>query len=90
MVVGYEGVFGVVAMALILLLVQFLPGQEGIGLREDSLESMHMIMASPVHSSPTYHSILPLPPFGRTTPPSPFTYLFVTTPYPARAVQPHV
>ena len=31
MVVGYEGLFGVAAMAVILSIVQFLPGQEGTG-----------------------------------------------------------
>ncbi len=32
MVVGFEGLFGVIAMALILAVVQFLPGQEGTGM----------------------------------------------------------
>jgi len=50
MVVGFEGLFGVAAMAVILAIVQFLPGKEGTGLREDSIESWQMIRASPVRS----------------------------------------
>ena len=52
MVVGFEGLFGVAAMAVILAIVQFLPGQEGTGLREDSVESWQMIRASPVRVGP--------------------------------------
>ena len=50
MVVGYEGLFGVAAMAVILAVVQFLPGKEGTGLREDSIESWQMIRASPARA----------------------------------------
>ena len=37
MVVAYEGLFGVAAMALILAIVQFLPGQEGTGMSTGQL-----------------------------------------------------
>lgn len=48
-VVGYEGLFGTVLMALIVLpLLQFSSlGREGGGLREDTLESLHMMVHSP-------------------------------------------
>ena len=47
-VVGYEGIFGLVIMSLVVLpLLQISPfGTEGSGLREDSLESIHMLMHS--------------------------------------------
>ena len=59
MVVGFEGLFGVAAMALILAVVQFLPGREGGGLREDSVESWQMIRASPVRARGAAPASLP-------------------------------
>lgn len=42
-VVGYEGVFGCLAMFCVLLpLVQHTPGQDGSGLHEDSWETWHV------------------------------------------------
>ena len=42
-VVGYEGVFGCLAMFCVLLpLVQHTPGQDGTGLHEDSWETWHV------------------------------------------------
>ena len=42
-IVGFEGLWGSAAMVLILLpIVQFLPGQEGSGIHEDTLESLHV------------------------------------------------
>lgn len=48
-VVGYEGLFGTLLMALIVLpVLQFSRlGREGGGLREDTVESLHMIVHSP-------------------------------------------
>ncbi|KAL3137914.1 hypothetical protein ABBQ38_005161 [Trebouxia sp. C0009 RCD-2024] len=46
-VVGYEGVFGCLAMFCVLLpLVQHTPGQDGSGLHEDSWETWHLITHS--------------------------------------------
>jgi len=43
-IVGYEGLFGTLAMALFLLpLVQRLPGTDGQGIHEDSYDTWHMI-----------------------------------------------
>lgn len=53
-VVGYEGVFGCLAMFCVLLpLVQHTPGQDGSGLHEDSWETWHVCPAPPPppHSS---------------------------------------
>ena len=42
-IVGFEGLWGSAVMVLILLpIVQFLPGQEGSGIHEDTLESLHV------------------------------------------------
>ena len=50
-IVGFEGLWGSAAMVLILLpIVQFMPGKEGAGIHEDTLESLHV------------RSITPLPP----------------------------
>jgi drug/metabolite transporter (DMT)-like permease len=47
-IVGMEGLFGCIALfGCILPIAQFLPGQEGGGLREDSIESWHMITHDP-------------------------------------------
>jgi DNA polymerase III delta prime subunit len=48
-VVGYEGLFGTLLMALVVLpVLQFSRlGREGGGLREDTVESLHMIVHSP-------------------------------------------
>ncbi|EIE22282.1 hypothetical protein COCSUDRAFT_42626 [Coccomyxa subellipsoidea C-169] len=45
-VVGYEGVLGVIALAILLTIVQFLPGKDGEGIHEDTIESFHMIAHS--------------------------------------------
>lgn len=42
-VVGYEGVFGCLAMFCVLLpIVQHTPGQDGTGLHEDTWETLHV------------------------------------------------
>ena len=42
-IVGFEGLWGSAAMVLLLLpLVQFLPGKEGAGIHEDTIESLHV------------------------------------------------
>jgi len=47
-IVGYEGLFGTVAMAFFLLpLVQRLPGTDGQGIHEDSHDTWHMIRNTP-------------------------------------------
>lgn len=47
-IVGYEGLYGALAMALILLpIVQRLPGVDGQGVHEDSLDTWHMILNNP-------------------------------------------
>lgn len=46
-IVGFEGVWGAAAMILVLLpVVQHVPGEEGSGLHEDSIDSLHMIFHS--------------------------------------------
>ncbi|KAK9812950.1 hypothetical protein WJX72_006245 [[Myrmecia] bisecta] len=43
-IVGYEGLFGSIAMICVMLpLVHFLPGEDGEGIHEDSLDTLHMI-----------------------------------------------
>ena len=50
-IVGYEGLFGTLTMALILLpLVQRLPGIDGQGVHEDSHDTWHMIRNNPTIS----------------------------------------
>ena len=47
-VVGYEGLLGTIALFGILMpIVYFIPGTDGEGLHEDSLESVHMVGAFP-------------------------------------------
>lgn len=42
-IVGFEGLWGSAAMVLLLLpLVQFLPGKEGAGIHEDTIESLYV------------------------------------------------
>jgi hypothetical protein len=46
-IVGFEGVFGSFFMLCILLpLAYFLPGPEGLGLHEDTLDTLAMIKSS--------------------------------------------
>jgi hypothetical protein len=46
-IVGFEGVFGTLMMVGILLpIAYFLPGPEGYGLHEDTLDTLHMIASS--------------------------------------------
>ncbi len=55
--VGYEGIFGTIAtFCLILPILQVVPGREGGGLKEDTLETFHMVSSPPPPSSS-----LPLP-----------------------------
>ena len=47
LIVGWEGVFGTAIMALVMLpIVYFLPGVDGEGLHENSVETLH-VSASP-------------------------------------------
>ncbi|KAK9811225.1 hypothetical protein WJX72_000252 [[Myrmecia] bisecta] len=47
-VVGYEGLFGsIVMLAVALPVVQYLPGEDGNGVHEDSLDTIHMVTHSP-------------------------------------------
>ncbi len=42
-IVGYEGLFGAVGMTCIMLpIVQRLPGEDGKGIHEDSLDTLHV------------------------------------------------
>ena len=42
-IVGYEGVFGAIAMIAVMLpIVQFLPGQDGAGIHEDTIDTLHV------------------------------------------------
>ncbi|BDA42835.1 Solute carrier family 35 member F6 [Coccomyxa sp. Obi] len=55
LIVGWEGVFGTAIMALIMLpIVYFLPGVDGQGLHENSIETLHMLF----HSAPLLTVIL--------------------------------
>lgn len=45
-VVGWEGIWGTLIMAIALIIVQFLPGEDGNGIHEDSLDTWHMICNS--------------------------------------------
>lgn len=50
-VVGYEGIFGCLAMFCVLLpIVQHTPGQDGSGLHEDSWETWHVGLGTLCHS----------------------------------------
>ena len=47
-IVGYEGLFGSIAMIFVMLpIVQHLPGPEGGGIHEDSKDTWHMITHTP-------------------------------------------
>ncbi|PSC71303.1 Drug Metabolite Transporter (DMT) Superfamily [Micractinium conductrix] len=46
-VVGFEGVFGSLLMAALLPVVQRLPGREGGGLHEDSIDTLAQLQGSP-------------------------------------------
>lgn len=51
-IVGYEGLFGSIMMIGVMLpLVQHLPGKEGNGIHEDSIDTWHMIRNSPMIAS---------------------------------------
>lgn len=42
-IVGYEGLFGSITMICVLLpLVSLIKGRDGVGLHEDSLETLHV------------------------------------------------
>ncbi len=42
-IVGWEGVFGTLIMALVLLpIVYFIPGADGSGFHEDTIETLHV------------------------------------------------
>lgn len=48
-IVGYEGLFGALAMIGIMLpMVQYLPGLDGQGIHEDTLDTLAMLRSSPV------------------------------------------
>ena len=56
-VVGYEGIFGCLAMFCVLLpIVQHTPGQDGSGLHEDSWETWHVGLRTLCHLFDTLHS----------------------------------
>ena len=47
-IVGYEGLIGTLLMVgVVLPIVAFIPGEDGNGLHEDSIETLHMITHSP-------------------------------------------
>lgn len=51
LIVGWEGVFGTAIMALIMLpIVYFLPGVDGEGLHENSIETLHVSDSPPPKS----------------------------------------
>ena len=51
-IVGYEGLFGSLMMVGIMLpMVQHLPGKDGNGIHEDSIDTWHMISNSPMIAS---------------------------------------
>lgn len=48
-IVGYEGLFGSIAMVVVMLpLVQWLPGQDGQGIHEDTVDTLAMIYSTPI------------------------------------------
>lgn len=48
-IVGYEGVFGSAMMLFLLLpIVQYLPGKDGQGIHEDSIDTWHMVLNTPI------------------------------------------
>ena len=49
-IVGYEGLFGSITMICVLLpLVSLIKGRDGVGLHEDSLETLHVTPSSLSH-----------------------------------------
>lgn len=47
-IVGWEGVFGTLIMVLVLLpVVYFVPGEDGSGLHENTIETLHVRFLSP-------------------------------------------
>lgn len=46
-IVGYEGLFGTIAMVAVMLpVVSFIPGVDGTGIHEDTIETLHMIFTT--------------------------------------------
>ena len=42
-IVGYEGLFGTIAMVAVMLpIVQFVPGEDGTGIHEDTIDTLHV------------------------------------------------
>jgi len=42
-IVGYEGLFGTIAMVAVMLpVVSFIPGVDGTGIHEDTIETLHV------------------------------------------------
>jgi len=68
-IVGYEGLFGTIAMVAIMLpVVQFLPGVDGTGIHEDTIETLHVSPPPPPflpthmsHLHPSFPSVITLP-----------------------------
>ncbi len=55
-IVGFEGLWGAGAMLLVLLpIVQRLPGKDGTGLHEDSVDTLHVRRAPAQQSQPKYN-----------------------------------
>lgn len=47
-IVGYEGLFGTIAMVFFMLpIVQFVPGVDGTGIHEDTIETLHVSLIKP-------------------------------------------
>lgn len=47
-IVGYEGLFGTIAMAAVLMpIAQFLPGVDGQGVHEDTVDTLYMLSHNP-------------------------------------------
>jgi hypothetical protein len=60
MLVGYEGVFGTIFMLGIMLpLVQHLPGVEGQGIHENTLDTLHVGSHRALRSAPSLHTHSP-------------------------------
>ena len=57
-IVGWEGVFGTLIMALVLLpIVYFVPGEDGRGFHENSIETLHVRALAPMQ--PVMHAAEP-------------------------------
>ena len=55
-IVGYEGLFGTIAMVVVMLpVVSVLPGMDGAGLHEDTIETLHV---TPFCHSYLVHAVL--------------------------------